>query len=288
MLSADQLKQFDEDGFLVLPGFLSDEEVASLESARARLVQQMDPAEHQVSVFSCHEDRLLNLHAKDAYFLHSGDKVRFFWEEGAFDSEGQLTVERHLAINKIGHALHWLVPEFRAVTFSEKVKDVCRSLEFSAPAVAQSMYIFKQPGFGGEVTPHQDATFLHTEPLRMAGLWLALEDADTENGCLWFAAGSHRDGLGRRFVRNSDQTGPPLVYRGPPPALERQQFSPVPVKRGGCVLINGLVQHRSDTNTSARSRHIYTFHVVETDGVRYSKENWLQPTEQLPFPKLYQ
>ena len=88
MLSADQLKQFEDDGFLVLPGFLSDEEIASLESARARLVQQMDPAEHQVSVFSCHEDRIHNLHAKDAYFLHSGDKVRFFWEEGGVRLRG--------------------------------------------------------------------------------------------------------------------------------------------------------------------------------------------------------
>lgn len=42
------------------------------------------------------------------------------------------------------------------------------------------------------VTPHQDATFLHTEPLgRILGFWIALEDATQENGCLWFIPGSH-------------------------------------------------------------------------------------------------
>lgn len=43
------------------------------------------------------------------------------------------------------------------------------------------------------VTAHQDATFLHTEPLgRVMGLWIALEDATVNNGCLWFIPGSHK------------------------------------------------------------------------------------------------
>lgn len=42
------------------------------------------------------------------------------------------------------------------------------------------------------VDPHQDSTFLHTEPLgRLLGLWIALENATLENGCLWFIPGSH-------------------------------------------------------------------------------------------------
>ncbi|XP_043229512.1 phytanoyl-CoA dioxygenase domain-containing protein 1-like [Amphibalanus amphitrite] len=287
MLTPSQLRQFEEDGYLVLPEFLSNQEVASLEAARARIVDGLDPAEHRISIFTTLEDRQVDLRAKDDYFLESGDKVRFFWEEGAFNSAGELTVDRSLAINKIGHALHWLVPEFRAVTFSDKVRALCRSLRFSAPAVAQSMYIFKQPGIGGEVTPHQDATFLYTEPpSAIAGLWMALEDADVENGCLWFAPGSHKGPVTRRFVRNPDPAGPRLLFRGQQQEVDPEAFVPVPVKRGGCVLISGLVQHRSSANTSARSRHIYTFHVVETDGAEYSEENWLQPTAQLPFPKL--
>lgn len=43
------------------------------------------------------------------------------------------------------------------------------------------------------VTPHQDATFLYTEPLgQVMGVWIALEDATLDNGCLWFIPGSHR------------------------------------------------------------------------------------------------
>jgi len=288
MLTEEQLQRFETDGYVILRGFLSPEEVASLETARARLVAEMNPAEHQVSVFSTLEDRQVELRSKDDYFLESGDKVRFFWEEGVFDAAGELTVPRELAINKVGHALHWLVPEFRDVTFSERVRACCRALGFQRPLVAQSMYIFKQPRVGGEVTPHQDATFLYTEPERLAGLWIPLEDADEENGCLWFARGSQRGPLERRFVRNPDAAGPALVFRGHPAPLDPAQFVPEPMKRGDCVFISGRVHHRSNANKSQRSRHAYTFHVLESEGVAYSPENWLQPTEALPFPPLYE
>jgi phytanoyl-CoA hydroxylase len=55
------------------------------------------------------------------------------------------------------------------------------------------MYIFKQPGIGGEVGCHQDATFLYTDPITVTGFWFAIEDATLENGCLWAAPGGHRE-----------------------------------------------------------------------------------------------
>ena len=56
---------------------------------------------------------------------------------------------------------------------------------------------------------------------------------------------------------------------------------------GSVVLIHGQVMHKSEANLSDKPRHAYTFHMIETEGSVYSKENWLQPTESLPFPKLF-
>ena len=53
------------------------------------------------------------------------------------------------------------------------------------------------------------------------------------------------------------------------------------------VLIHGQVMHKSEANLSEKPRHAYTFHMIETEGSVYSKENWLQPTKSLPFPKLF-
>lgn len=53
----------------------------------------------------------------------------------------------------------------------------------------------QQPGIGGEVVPHQDNSFLYTEPPTCTGLWWALEDATIANGCLWAIPGSHKSNI---------------------------------------------------------------------------------------------
>ncbi|CAL1273534.1 unnamed protein product [Larinioides sclopetarius] len=186
----------------------------------------------------------------------------------------------------MGHALHWLNPSFKKVTFSKKVKDVLKSLQYKNPVVVQSMVIFKHPEIGGLVTPHQDSTFLYTEPPSAVGLWIPLVDITLQNGCLWFIPGSHKDKIYQRYVRNSS-CNPPLVLKGEVPEFDESLYVPVLPKKGDCVVIHGSVIHKSGKNTSEKSRPIYTFHVVEERETEYSKENWLQPSEALPFQSVY-
>ena len=127
--------------------------------------------------------------ANDNYFLESGDKVRFFFESNAFDSDGNLQFPKEDCLNKIGHSLHWHDPAFKKATFSENAKNVAKDLGFLDPAVVQGMYIFKQPRIGTEVTPHQDGTFLNNDPLKLVGFWFPIDDATLENGCLWYIPG---------------------------------------------------------------------------------------------------
>jgi phytanoyl-CoA hydroxylase len=42
------------------------------------------------------------------------------------------------------------------------------------------------------VRPHQDSSFLYTDPVSAVGFWFALEDCNQDNGCMWFVPGSHR------------------------------------------------------------------------------------------------
>lgn len=88
---------------------------------------------------------------QDAYFLDSASEINFFFEEKAFNQQGQLQMPKALAVNKIGHAMHDMDPVFSAFTRSQPVSAVLRSLGFQRPLPVQSMYIFKQPSIGGEV-----------------------------------------------------------------------------------------------------------------------------------------
>jgi ectoine hydroxylase-related dioxygenase (phytanoyl-CoA dioxygenase family) len=213
--------------------------------------------------------------------------VRYFFEAGAIGPNNELLVPEEFSLNKVGHALAVEHPVFRKYTFDNRVRELCWQLGFQRPAVAQSMYMFKNPGIGGEVTSHQDGSFLRTDPQSVIGFWIALDDATLENGCLKFIPGSHKNGIHRRFIRNPDITSDELViYDRPAQIYQMSSFTSAPVKRGTLVVIHSQVVHRSEPNKSQNSRHAYTFHVIETRGTRYSNENWLQPSE--PFPILFE
>lgn len=280
------IDQIQQDGYAVIDDFLSADEVRELLEAGKNF--HKDAPKEERKVFSTINSKTTQ--SRDHYFIESGDKIRYFFEEGSVGENGELLVDPSVALNKVGHALHSDHPAFAKVTTSNRVKEVCWQLGFREPAVAQSMYIFKNPGIGGEVKSHQDATYLYTEPSTTIGFWIPLEDATLQNGCLHFIKGSHKSGVHRRYIRNPDPASAELlVYDRPAPLYPQSNFVAVPVKAGSLVLIHSQAVHRSDANRSDRSRHAYTFHVIESaEGCEYSRQNWLQPPEDRPFPVLYE
>ncbi len=272
----EEARTYERDGFLVIPSFLSEGECFALMDRAKRLVDSFEvPSRDRASVFSTNEQT----RTSDDYFLASGSRVSFFFEEEAWD-QGTLRHDKSISINKIGHALHELDEVFAPFSKSTRLRDITRSVAgMKTPELVQSMYIFKNPLIGGDVSCHQDASFLITTPPSVVGLWFALEDATIENGCMWALPGGHRGPLRKRFSRapEGDARGTVMTTldETPLPApMPSEPWIPLEAKRGTMIVLHGLLPHWSSSNRSTRSRHAYALHFVDGEAA-WAADNWI-------------
>ena len=320
---SERCRLFHHAGFLHVPNFYENPQI--LKDAMRRLVETQWTTDHALDSFGTNDQQ--NKMRGD-YFLESSNKVHFFAEPHALDDNNQLREEyssdRMTALNKVGHALHIQPGPFREYCLDSKVRELVCDLGWKDPVVPQSMYIFKQALHGAEVTSHQDSTFLYTTPRQTClGLWLALDDATLENGCLWLRPRSHREPVRRQYKRNpehfgnesietrsneakgdasaaklimeelSSETNATDVWDGKVPpngwdGLLEAGFLPVECKAGDLLVFCGTLDHLSLPNTSDGARHTFQLHLVDGPeaGVTWSPSNWLQYPGGAPFIRL--
>lgn len=270
MLNDIQKQKYHDDGYLVLEEAIAKAQIEKLKTAAMQIVDDFD-INSQRAVFST-SDRDAG---RDDYFFDSAENVHCFLEEGALDQEGRLLKPARLAINKIGHAMHDLNPVFGAFCRQPLFGNILRDIGYSTPLLWQTMYIFKQPHIGGEVRWHQDGSYLITDPSTVTGVWVAIEDANRDNGCLWVQPGGHRSPL--REIYEVDwakhQGSLTDLDRTPWPGTDEAVAVEVPL--GSVVMFHDHMPHYSSQNRSDFSRHAFTLHVAEQTA-RWSGNNWLQ------------
>ena len=130
----------------------------------------------------------------------------------------------------------------------------------------QSMLFIKGPGKPGQAW-HQDEFFIPTRDRSLCGVWIALDDATTLNGCLWVLPGSHRPRVlyPTRTIADPRFDGSPVAFDFPWPESEAR---PLEVGAGGVVFFNGYLLHRSLPNTTPdQFRRALVFHCMSAESL---------------------
>ncbi len=269
MLSSEQINHFHEQGYLVVENAFSLKEIASLKQAALDIVADFDIEKNRTVFGTGDRDA-----GRDDYFFDSAESVHCFLEEGALDKEGNLIRPKELAINKIGHAMHDLIPAFTEFCRLPVISEAMRDIGYRTPELFQTMYIFKQPGIGGEVRWHQDGSYLIADEHGVTGIWITIEDATRENGCLWMQPGQHCSPLREIYEVDWQRRAGKLRGLDDTPWTQSEAVA-LEVPAGSMVLFDDHMPHYSSQNTSDRSRHAFTLHVMEK-GTNWHEKNWLQ------------
>jgi ectoine hydroxylase-related dioxygenase (phytanoyl-CoA dioxygenase family) len=123
---------------------------------------------------------------------------------------------------------------------------------------------FKPPHVGGPTSWHQDHPYWPViQPADLVSAWVALEDADVENGCMWMVPGSHLWGphKGGTIGTNPDDFSP-LPDLSLLPADATIEPVPCPVRAGQVMFHHCLTWHGSPPNRSGRGRPAIAVHYM--------------------------
>lgn len=145
----------------------------------------------------------------------------------------------------------------------------------------QSMLFVKAPGKAGQ-SWHQDEYYIPTRDRSLTGVWIAIDDATVDNGCLWIIPGSHRPGhILRRVVNESDEYAD--VDTADISAYRKSDRIPVEVKSGSVVFFNGYTLHSSLRNrTDDCFRTALVNHYMSAASMLpWDQDGKLRPTEDL-------
>ncbi len=223
-MSAEEAGRYARDGFLLRKGLLSPEEVGRFrDRARSQLEQE----------------------SRDGSVMTKGDKegkstLLKMWTKAEDDQYGLLARDE-------------------------------RMVDLAQDAVGKPVYLYshkmtmKQPNEGGAWEWHQDFGYWYNYGCLapdMMSIYVAIDRATRENGCLQVLRGSHK--LGRLdHVREDGQTNADREHLEV--ALKRYEHVCVEMDPGDALVFDGNLLHRSDANRTGTYRwgYISSYNAVE-------------------------
>jgi len=208
-------EEFQKNGYVFIPGFLSVDEVEGISQNFNRVIQDIVPNMPENKVF--YEDKNDASTLKQVMDIHSHDNF------------------------------------FKDVLINSRFKELAEFLLDDKVIGKNLEYFNKPPRIGKPTPPHQDGYYFMLNPSIAVTMWMALEPADEENGCVKYVKGSHLKGMrphGRTKTLGFSQG---IIDFGTDEDIANEVS--FPTKPGDLLVHHSLTIHRAGGNISeTRSR----------------------------------
>ncbi len=254
-------KQYEEDGFLAFNHALSPGEVGEVRSSISELIRS-HAFNAELSTFQA-RDEADGTNYSGARFNSKTSDFYFQVEPGYTPSPDRLDeLEAHV------RKLTWFeneAPIFQHIALKHpRILPLLRELLGGEITIYQSMGLLKPPG--GVMKPwHQDNAYFRVENLDlMVGVWIAIDEAAPDNGCMHVWKGGHRAGP----LKHKHTTDCEIL----PDRLESANVVPVPLEPGGILIFHSTLPHFTPPNTSDQRRRALQFHYRAVQNPIISRE----------------
>ncbi|MCZ7648623.1 MAG: phytanoyl-CoA dioxygenase family protein [Planctomycetota bacterium] len=174
------------------------------------------------------------------------------WDKQIVDGVVKLSdADRELGVFKLHHP--WKKDRYfrELLQRMPELEAVEQLLGGDLKAIAQQI-VMKPPGHGQWQPYHQDGYYFNYEPSEGAAVWVALDEATVENGCLWIVPGSHQ----RAIVPHRKPADVEHINNGflEAEGVRRDEGIPVTLPAGAAVVFHNRLLHMSGPNKSAFRR----------------------------------
>ena len=247
---------FQEQGFVAVPDLLSSVEV---EAARKAISDT-------IARYGFTEDGDVRREGRSAAF-QSRNSACFVQFEPGYDPQPGGEDEWELHVRKLMNYDREL-PAFENIAHGHpRLSQLLEAILGPAPHLFQSMALIKPPFIGSEKPWHQDNAYFNVTPLdAVVGVWIALDDATVENGCMHVIPGGQRLGA---LKHHHDKDCEILAGR-----LNPEDAVPVELPAGGALLFYGMLPHQTPPNRSPERRRALQYHYHAATAQRTSTDQY--------------
>jgi len=248
-LANDQIVQYRAEGYIAFTDVLTPLEIAQCRQALDRTAREF--VESNDTRYT--PPRSGNKDNRHGAYYQRPDSASMMQLESGFDPAEKTFDEINAHVRKFMCFCNEDEVFQRLVSPGSRLHGVVSSLVGPSPILFQEMALVKPPFVGSEKPWHQDNAYFSVSQLdQVIGVWIALDDAGVENGCMHVIPKGHTEGAFKHHHGMDCEIDPELL------TLERVR--PVPIPAGGAMFFHGMIPHETPPNSSSQRRRALQFH----------------------------